>query len=475
MSPVVSGYLLLLTITLAFGWAVRRVHRRTVDPGVLVGAVILYVWTLAGAWFFIGDAATGFHGHRIGLAYYYLMEKMFPFELDGDYVKALALYGVFLLAVLLALDGSTRKLDRTTRPAPVRIDLRALLVLGALAMVASAVLVWPQLNDAVATGRSFYQVLRATPGRWGTLHNVANGIASFCLLFGQVVVIASNAGSGPFRGRVSWTRWGFPIMVGLLCLYLSVIGDRHSLLTMAIAAVLFLWSVLGAGALRRGLPLWITLGVALLVGGQLRGFTVNELRTLKKEEVKDEGPFRLPAIAHVPRHPEGTLRRVGGAVLNNELFAAHFSLYGILRMNVRPEPFVSFRYLASSAVPAALGAPRPKNAYDVYAEGARLTPGQGYTIHHAAAWYLNFGLIGPLLGGLLLGLVWGWTLRVAQGGRKGRGALVMLPFLFVAFLPQVLRNGPEAYRTLLLEGFLIPMVLVGAAILFARWRNTEAT
>ncbi|MCB0815838.1 MAG: hypothetical protein KDB87_22060, partial [Flavobacteriales bacterium] len=246
----------------------------------------------------------------------------------------------------------------------------------------------------------------------------------------------------------------------VLCLYLSLIGDRHSLLTMAIVAGLLLWSMTGKQVVRRGLPLFALLAVALLLGGQLRAFGTQELRTLEPQERIDEGPFVLPEIAHVPRRPEGPVRKAANVLLSNEMFAAHFSMYGILRNSVPPEPFISMRYLWASAAPAFVRGERPSSAYDLYARGAHLQEGQGYTIHHAAGWYLNAGFAGPLLGGLLLGLVWGGVVRLRNRTDKYHPVLGVLPFLFVAFLPQVLRNGPEAYRTLLVEGLLLPVLIL---------------
>ena len=71
------AYALLAVITTGFFAGSRALWRRCRDIPVLVGLGIIYVWTFLGAWFFIGDAALGFQGYRIGFSYYYLMEKMF--------------------------------------------------------------------------------------------------------------------------------------------------------------------------------------------------------------------------------------------------------------------------------------------------------------------------------------------------------------------------------------------------------------
>lgn len=81
--------------------------------------------------------------------------------------------------------------------------------------------------------------------------------------------------------------------------------------------------------------------------------------------------------------------RLGQAFLSNEMFAAHFSLYGICREEVQPVQGVSAKYLVASVIPRVLKADRPASAYDEYAAQAGLVVGQGYTIHQAAGWYMN--------------------------------------------------------------------------------------
>ena len=68
------AYAALVLITAAYFWCGRVLYRRTNDVSIPIGLAVIYYWTFAGAWFFIGDAALGFEGYRIGLGYYYLMQ-----------------------------------------------------------------------------------------------------------------------------------------------------------------------------------------------------------------------------------------------------------------------------------------------------------------------------------------------------------------------------------------------------------------
>ena len=87
---------------------------------------------------------------------------------------------------------------------------------------------------------------------------------------------------------------------------------------------------------------------------------------------------------------------------------------------------------------------------------------QGYSVHHARGWYLNFGIPGVALGGVVLGMVWAYCLNAHQRTRPGSGLLFRLfatvsPWLFVAYLPPLVRAGPEGYKGLVIEAFLIPV------------------
>ena len=100
---------------------------------------------------------------------------------------------------------------------------------------------------------------------------------------------------------------------------------------------------------------------------------------------------------------------------------------------------------------------------------------QGYSLHHATGWYLNFGVAGVFLGGLVLGLVWAFCLNAHQRIRPGSGLLfrlfaVIAPWLFVAYLPPLVRAGPEGYKGFLIEAVLIP---VGTLAFACRARKTK--
>jgi hypothetical protein len=468
MTIAVLGYILLLVISAAFVGAARWAYHRSKDLTVPIGAGIIYFWTCAGAWLFMADALNGYHGFRIGFAYYYLMEKMFPFELDGNYLRALLLHGTFLAGVVISWWAILRRMPADAQPLrSVDLDHRVLWGIGSLLSVLSIALVLPDVATAMVENTSIYLAMSSSGGIRSTLRGLASQYAAFCLVVGYALRRSGTSKNGPFTcSGQRWCDMAYPVSLILTGIFLALIGDRHPLFISAMVGALIAVRSAGMFGVRRVLPVLMICAVSIVVGGWVRSYSWQEVVTLEKYEtpVPDPYPYDLPIIAHVPQN-EGPLAHALGSIWTNELFAAHMSMYGVLRQEVPVAPGISFNYLAHAFIPSFL-AERPITVYDHYARYAGLTPGQGYTIHHDAAWYLNIGVFGPLVGGFVLGLLWicvqGWTVA---GGSHGvwRTLLSLLPVLFVAYLPQVLRSGPEAYKSLLAEGIILPLMLLAAA------------
>src|SRR5262249_883634 len=101
-------------------------------------------------------------------------------------------------------------------------------------------------------------------------------------------------------------------------------------------------------------------------------------------------------------------------VSSNEAYAAHFSLYGVLAFDVEPKFGYSLYSLACAVIPRLLWPDRPRDIYLYYSESVGTIQNQGYSIHHATGWYLNFGYLGVPIGGIVLGLIWAKILRARE-------------------------------------------------------------
>ncbi len=469
MSIAITASLLLAVITAGMAWLVRIVWKRTGDPSVPIGAALIYLWTFSGAWFFIADASTGFNGYRIGLGYYYLMEKMFPFELNRAYIASLAGYAAFSLVLLAVLLPIRARRCQTDPAVPLRTPLLALAGLGA--MVLMLLLSIAPAEAAIAQERPLYLVMHEWSGAWRTAHAHAARAACIAFVLGTAVQLGDGRPGAPFRAVAGrWGRAACPAGMLLMAVVLAFLGDRHSLFMALVLGTVYVASCAGAGTWRRVALLLGGGCAALLLAGWVRGLTWSAEGL--KATAPDTSPFVVGAIAHVPREPQGTVQRVGRQVLSNELFCAHFSLFGTLERQVAHAPGISFRHLAGSFVAREH---RPPDVYTHYATQARLRPGQGYTIHAATGWYLNAGPAGIVLGGLVLGGLWALALRAAQWG----SALAwprLLPWMFVSFLPAMVRSGPESLKALLIEGLLLPLlVVVPAWWASVRYDGTERT
>jgi hypothetical protein len=158
-------------------------------------------------------------------------------------------------------------------------------------------------------------------------------------------------------------------------------------------------------------------------------------------------------------------------VFSNELFAGHFSMYGVLKKGTPTSYGISFKNLVYSFVPSSLVKQRPEDAYTYYSKQMKFRGSQGFTINYITAWYLNFSYFGLLLGPLFL------------------AALVLLPFYFsrkltsnqgqlfsvlamcgiTGFAAMMVRSGPESFKALLYESVIIPILVVAIGMFATRF------
>lgn len=446
--------LLLAVLTVALACLAWLTWFRTRCLGFVIGAAVLYYWTLFGAWELIGDLSHGGSEHH----YHYLFGKMFSVQLDGDYFAALVWYGVFLIVALgsaLVITGR-RPVDHRDF-VPIRLSHSRLLMAAAVCLLGSVLIVRRFLFEAAAFGTSGYSVTSAgsalTP--LFVVHQSLNLMAVIPLAIG-VPLLASGR-----QSRYLWAqdskalRWGYLVIVGALFLFGMVMGNKSEIFFGLISAVVF-------HLLNARTPGWrrlLVLGVLAFAGVAL----IDYIRSLALAELVS----RLD--------PGRAFSALTGILTSNEAFAAHFSLYGVMHHHVPWTWGTSVLSLALSAVPRVFWAGRPDTIYAHYAASLGLEPGQGYTIHHATGWYLNFGPLGVLLGGGVLGSLWGWLYRKTQA--RGalpagwRAACAALAFaFFTGGLPQLIREGLEGYKTVLMYQILAPALLVW----FSRTRDVHA-
>jgi hypothetical protein len=305
---------------------------------------------------------------------------------------------------------------------------------------------------------SAYWYTRSEPGPWFTLHQVLNRVALVPPAIG-VASLAAGKQSRYFVNVVRAHTWpGYVALLGGMCAFTFILGNKNEILMALIAGFLAYvasaerpsWTRAGLGA---GIGVWFLYTIDLFRGTSLSGLwaAVN----LRLGQANEVGRF---------------------VSSSNEAFAAHFSLYGVLAAHTPVKFGYSFYSLACSLVPRILWPDRPRDIYLYYSESVGTIQNQGYSLHHATGWYLNFGYAGVLLGGLTMGLVWAGCLNAhrRRGARRGlwlRLFAVVAPWTFVASIAPLVRAGPEGYKGFLVDGALIPVA--GLALACRERRGTR--
>ncbi len=428
-------------------------YRRRRDLGVLAGTAGLYYWSLLGAWSIVIDKTGGFSGKH----YYYLEYKLFPVSLDSHYMLTLGLYAGFIVAAQLTLLAALSR--RRERPIP-RLVLRhePILLAGFLAGIASYSIIHDKISTAWALNTSAYWYTRSQTDQWFTLHQVLNRVAMLPPAIGFGVLLAGKHSRYFVSVRRRYTLAGYLLLFAGMGLFTFVLGNKNEVLEALVAGTLaYLASV------RRPNLLKVSLTMA---AGLWFLYAIDFFRAVPVAGMRAAISERLDQATGVAAF----------VTSSNEAFAAHFSMYGVLSAGVEPKFGYSLYALVCSVVPRILWPGRPLDIYYYYSEQVGAIQNQGYALHHATGWYLNFGIAGVALGAVVLGLIWAYCLNAHQRIRPSSSVAFRLfattaPWLFVAYLPSLVRAGPEGYKGFVIEAVLIP---VGTLLLACRAEETCA-
>ena len=420
-------------------------YRKRRDVGFLVGMGALYYWTLYGAWYIVIDKTGGFSGKH----YFYLEYKMFPISLDGDYILTLVLYSGFIILVQLTLLLTLVSEKRLEIP---RLVMRhePILIIAVLAALASLYIIKDKLSEAWALNTSAYIYTRQQTDEWFTLHQVLNRVAMLPPAIGFATLVAGER-SRFFVNVVRRYTWaGYIALFLAMGVFTFVLGNKNEVLTSLITGLLaYLASVRRPSFLKAGF---------LVIGGMWFLSTIDFFRGTPISEMQHVLSQRIEEVTDVASF----------ITSSNEAYAAHFSMYGVLNTGAEPRFGYSLYSFACSAVPRVLWPDRPADIYSYYADSVGAIQNQGYSIHHATGWYLNFGYAGVALGALVMGLVWAYCSNALQRIRPKSGLAFRLfatisPWMFVACLPPLIRAGPEGYKGFIVDGLMIPMATLAFA------------
>ncbi len=433
---------LLSAITLTIALVTWALWIKTRALGFVLGALFLYYWSLYGAWAILTGRDLGSYG--------YLFDELVSLTVDSTYLWTITLYGAFVFTVLLStyffiVPIRPRVLKRETR---LVIKCAPLLVVSLIAGVLSYLLVSQSIFLSSQLGRSVYQLIRMDDelGANFSLHAIVNRIALVPASIALAVIF-----SGPdARYVVIRSTWlntlAISAVVASMVLLCLLLGNKNELLFSTVLGVLVYvgnakfpnWSRLS----------WIVVGSLILFP------VINSTRSKSLDEFADglNTDYLVDAFSSLG--------------MTGETFAAHMSLYGVLDQEVPLVYGESFVSLFASVIPRSLWEDRPDDIYTYYIDSIDASVQQGFTIHHATGWYLNFGVVGLLAGGLLLGRLWAYFYNLSQKAIAYDNSLfwrVFGTFAFWAFtanLPNIIRAGIGGYKGFFFHALVAPIFVL---------------
>jgi hypothetical protein len=449
-------YLALSLSTLTIFFLLWKIWKRTNDLSFVIGIMLIYYWSLAGSWLLVYDQLNGAKGEDWGLHYYYLFRKMFPVSIDETYLETIGLYSLFIIGTELTILYFAKNRTTAIIPAqPLHIFHGRLIPLCIAAMTVSCVLVFKEILIATKFDLSVYTVTRAQPSRFNSLHQLSNQLAIVPLYLGLFTFLCGKSSKYISGSHNRWYLAGYIAAIFLVELYLMFLGNKREIMFAGIIGLVFYLNNTGYKPKIWALGLFVVIVVTpLLFNDVLRGFSPKGLLAffdttgLTYDTGKATKGFSMGDAA-------------SSLLFSNEMFCANFSMYGALIFDVPLTYGSSLLSLAASVVPKFLWASRPEDIYSYYAASVNAIPGQGYTIHHATAWYLNFGIAGVIIGALCLGGVWVWLYNKFMKFDAGRKRFIAILCILATGgiagqMPAIIRSGPEAYKVLFIEGLLLP-------------------
>ena len=449
-------YVVLTLATATIAALAVAVWRKTRQVAFLLGFAFLYYWSLYGGWLIVNRGLGSDRSYR----FEYMFYKLFPVYLDPDYLWALVLYSGFVIIVQLVVLRVAEPATALRVPdSPIYISHGKLLAMCAAFLAGAYFIAWDFVAASVSAGRSAYGALgRGADPPLMSFYQLFHEMAAVVLLLGVSVLFSGRHSRFVASGSRAYLP-GYAVL-GLALLVLTLAMGRRSMLAFGgIAAALFYLAnavrprkALVAGGLACAILSLVLLGV-------LRGVAA-------QREFSDQGVI-------------GKIRYMAGETLTQdvEAFAAHASLYGVLQKHVPLTYGTSFVWLALSVVPGVLRPNLVPTGYDHYAFHVGASADQGFTIHHATGWYLNFGVAGLVLGAVVLGAAWAMAFNAflhcyRRRSQVARVFSALAFWTFTAYLPILIRSGVEAYKGAIAESVVIPaLVVVFASVELGRVAN----
>lgn len=171
-------------------------------------------------------------------------------------------------------------------------------------------------------------------------------------------------------------------------------------------------------------------------------------------------------------YSKGKVRAVIDAMTNvifsNELFAGHFSMYGVIKYRVQPKLGMGFKSLGSAFIPGFIRKDDMENSYTYYAESLNLPKDQGFTINHITSWFLSFSYFGIMLGAFFLASIVILT-QYLLNRCKNQTLKMLYLIIFIGVSASsvfIVRSGISVYKIVLYECIFIPVFIFSCSLLY---------
>jgi hypothetical protein len=464
-------YVLLLLFSFLIFRNAYKVWAITKDLTFPICTLIIFYFSLGGAFVLPLDEYIGFKGSQLGFHYLPIFDKLFTVSFDKYYILSCIYYIAFILifqyGYLITLKkiivkNKGRVADNKEHILNINPYIVLLLTIGFIAI--SFIIIKDEIYYAIAHTESIYLVTRSAINPYFTIHQVANEL---CVLIPFVAFTFAIIKSEKMKIRINNNKLTF-ILLLLSCiissLYLAFLGNRRETMSGLIICMLICFNQFKYVNYKKFAIIFSLVFLLFALNIFFRStyipIRLNKLLVLEKSNNN---------LLIEKKEQFGAKEMSSSIIFSNELFYAHFSMYGILKKDVPITYGSSFVYLGTSLIPRAFGVQRPADISDYYYQSVNAIPGQKYTINHVAAWYLNFGIIGIVLGacilaGLFLLAYYFSNFKLNNNNKYLILLKHLMPFLLCAQMVTFITAGPEAYKSLIIEGMIIPIFFLGFCV-----------
>lgn len=485
--------LLLIVFTSLIIFIQRKIWKITPNVIFPMCTFIFYYWSLAGAWIFTLDQSFGEFGRSLYMSYYVYLEKVYPVKLDSTYSLMICFYSLFIISFQSAIWYFLKKksIEPIYTENKEKIKLNPVIVSVSILffICLSFYIVKAPIYKAIKMDESAYLNVRRGLAPFYTFHQLFNLASSFLSYFYLSVLLSRNS-SKMFEvvpSKIGNVLFGIAFLLNSS--WLLFLGNRHELLIVGITAFLFItYPIINKKHLK---PIAIIMGLLFInfvLTDPMRSLTPKLVRPLKNSEflrkkenvilIKDYietekkanalldsseiHDMNVASLYYSKSKLESFKIALASVVFSNEMFSGQFSLYASLKENIPITYGHSIKSAFYTFIPRTIISQRPESSYEYYSNKLKLNKNQGFTINHATDWYLNFGIIGLVLGGLFWGILmvklFVWSKMIPKEIIRSLTFLAMISLS--AYFSIIIRGGIDVLKVIVFESILIPIMLV---------------